>query len=62
MDETKSIVVGNLIACVIGIVGYIIKLNHKRIRSKCCNRDCTTSVDVEDTTPQNNLKITIPPT
>lgn len=25
--------------------------NHKRIRSVCCGKSCTTSMDVENTTP-----------
>ena len=61
MDSTQSLGLAALLTSFATIVAYIVKLNHKRIRSKCCNQDCTTSVDVEDTTPpKEDLKITIP--
>lgn len=60
MDSTQSIGIAGLVTSLGTILAYLIKLNHKRIRSKCCNKDCTTSLDVEDTTPENKLKITIP--
>lgn len=31
------------------IIGYI---NHKRIRSRCCGKEISSSIDIEDTTPQ----------
>ena len=34
------------------VSAFLIRFNHKRIRSKCCGKDCISSVDVEDTTPQ----------
>ena len=62
MDTTQSLALGTLISTLGAMVAYIVKLNHKRIRSKCCDRDCTTSLDVESTTPPDNkLKINIPP-
>jgi hypothetical protein len=65
MDQTQSIGLAGLVTSLAAISAYLIKLNHKRIRSKCCGKDCTTSLDVEDTTPTNSdtkeqLKITIP--
>jgi hypothetical protein len=65
MDQTQSIGLAGLVTSLAAISAYLIKLNHKRIRSKCCGKDCTTSLDVEDTTPSNSdtkeqLKITIP--
>lgn len=36
------------------ILGYIYqKVNHHRIRSRCCGKDFDASVDVEDTTPKS---------
>ena len=63
MDSTQSIGLAGLITSLASIAAYLIKLNHKRIRSKCCGKDCITSLDVEDTTPPDtkDLKITIPP-
>ncbi len=68
MDETQSIGLAGLVTSLAAIAAYIVKLNHKRIRSKCCGKDCTTSLDVEDTTPpsidlesnKEGMKITIP--
>jgi hypothetical protein len=60
METVQSLGLAGLITTLATITAYLIKLNHKRIRSKCCNKDCTTSLDVEDTTPQKDLKITIP--
>jgi len=39
---------------VIGIV------NHKRVRSVCCNRRLEVSVDIESTTPPNKLELKLP--
>jgi hypothetical protein len=33
------------------VVPFFTAANHKRIRSVCCGLGCTTSMDVEDTTP-----------
>jgi len=65
MDQSQSIGLAGLITSVTAIAAYLVKLNHKRIRSKCCSKDCITSIDVEDTTPPNTetkeqIKITIP--
>jgi hypothetical protein len=61
METAESLGLAGLLTSVATIIAYLIKLNHKRIRSKCCNKDCTTSIDVEDTTPpKEELKITIP--
>lgn len=46
------------------IVGIIVKLNHKRVRSSCCGRKIDVSLDVDNTTPPNkkpsNIKIPEP--
>ena len=36
------------ISVVTAVIGFI---NHKRIRSKCCGREMSASVDIENTTP-----------
>jgi len=61
MDNIQSMALGSLISFSAGILAWVIKLNHHRVRSKCCNRDCTTSIDVEETTPVDNGKIIPPP-
>jgi len=38
---------------IIFILGYIYKkVNHHRIRSRCCGKDFDASLDVEETTPK----------
>jgi len=59
MSDTQTLVAGGVgtgftIALFIlyrVIVPAYTAVNHKRIRSVCCGRNCTTSLDVEDTTP-----------
>jgi len=35
-------------------------VNHHRVRSNCCGKEMVVSVDVEQTTPHQDLKINIP--
>ena len=58
MDQTQLIGIVSLIVSSTGLLGYLVKLNHKRLRSTCCNITCIASVDLEETTPP--AKITIP--
>jgi hypothetical protein len=58
MDQAQLLGMVSLIVSSTGLIGYLVKLNHKRLRSTCCNITCVTSVDLEETTPP--LKITIP--
>ncbi len=39
---------------------YLI-INHKRIRSTCCNKEIVTSIDIENTTPPNEKKESFKP-
>jgi hypothetical protein len=40
------------ISMVMMIIGTVISvMNHKRIRSACCNREAVVSLDIEPTTP-----------
>lgn len=42
-----------IIALIVSVGGTIIGIiNHKRIRSNCCGKDVTASIDIENTTPQ----------
>ena len=47
-----------VISVATAIIGFI---NHKRIRSKCCGRDMSVSVDIENTTPPNAAGAAAPP-
>jgi len=60
MDPTQGFSLGSLISILVILIAYIAKINHKRIRSTCCNQLCITSIDVEATTPPEELKIKLP--
>jgi hypothetical protein len=68
MEATQYVAITTLVTTLGSVMVYCLKVNHKRIRSKCCNNHCTSSVDVEDTTPPKpkesepkpELRITIP--
>jgi len=61
MDPTQGYALGGLLTTLVGISGYLIKLNHHRIKSTCCNKVCISSIDFEaNTPPDQNLRITIP--
>jgi hypothetical protein len=50
----------SIVAIVISIGGTILSIiNHKRIRSNCCGKEISASLDVENTTPPD-LKIEVP--
>ena len=60
--QVESFGIGTGAMVVLGIAYRIyLAVNHHRLRSVCCNRACTTSIDVEETTPSKDLKIKIPP-
>jgi hypothetical protein len=59
--QVESFGVGTGAMVVLGIAYRIyLAVNHHRLRSMCCNRVCTSSIDVEETTPSKELKIKIP--
>ena len=64
MDPSGIIAIVSLVVSVAGSALAII--NHKRIRSNCCGKELTTSIDIENTTPpkpevpQEALKISVP--
>jgi hypothetical protein len=51
----------SILAIVVSVMGSILAIiNHKRVRSKCCGKELSTSLDIEDTTPPKDLAIKIP--
>ena len=48
MDGNITGGVAIFVSVATAIIGII---NHKRIRSKCCGREMSASVDIENTTP-----------
>jgi hypothetical protein len=56
---------GSFIATIVGssaiILGALAKLNHKRLRSKCCGEEKVISVDIDDTSPKKAEPIVVQP-
>jgi hypothetical protein len=51
-----------MVALLVSVGGVILGIiNHKRLRSNCCGRKMEVSVDVENTTPPNTVKLSDPP-
>ena len=59
MEEGGSIsgYVALAVALATTLIGIV---NHKRIRSNCCGKKAEVSLDIENTTPPEDLKITVP--
>jgi hypothetical protein len=56
----ESFGVGSGVMAILGIAYRIyLAVNHKRVKSVCCNQACVSQIDVEETTP-GELKIKIP--
>ena len=49
MDQSTIIAISGLVVSIAGSVLAIV--NHKRIRSKCCDKKLEVSLDIESTTP-----------
>jgi len=59
MSTSEIVAYVSLAVSVAGIVLGVI--NHKRVRSKCCGHNLEASFDVENTTPPDSLRISVPP-
>jgi hypothetical protein len=55
MDTTNILGLAGFGVSMVGVV--YTALNHKRVRSKCCGRVIEASLDVEDTTPVDKVKV-----
>lgn len=61
MDNYASGGIGAGAVVVLGIAYRVyLAVNHHRVRSNCCGKELVVSVDVEQTTPPQDLKINIP--
>jgi hypothetical protein len=48
---------GGIGASIIAFLGLIYTaLNHKKIRSKCCGREVSASIDIEPSSPEKSEK------
>ena len=56
-SEAITSYVAIAISCATAIIGVI---NHKRLRSVCCNKKLEVSLDIEDTTPPKKLELKLP--
>jgi len=58
MDSYASGGIGATAVIVMGIIYRIyLSINHHRIRSTCCGREVSASIDIEDTTPKKVSKV-----
>jgi hypothetical protein len=56
----ESFGVGTGAMALLGVLYRVyLAVNHRRVRSVCCNQACVSQIDVEETTP-GDLKIKIP--
>jgi hypothetical protein len=61
MDNYASGGIGAGAVVVLGIAYRVyLAVNHHRVRSNCCGKELVVSVDVEQTTPPQQLKIKVP--
>lgn len=61
MDNYASGGIGAGAVVVLGILYRVyLAVNHHRVRSNCCGKELVVSVDVEQTTPPQDLKIKVP--
>ena len=62
MDNVTSGGIGAGAVVALGIAYRIyLAVNHHRVRSSCCGKEISASIDIEQTTPpRTELKITIP--
>jgi hypothetical protein len=59
MTDSESIT--SYVAIAISILTALVgAINHKRVRSVCCNRKLEVSLDIETTTPPNKLDLKLP--
>jgi hypothetical protein len=64
MDNYTSGGIGASIVLALGIAYRIYTaINHRRVRSTCCGKELSASIDVETTTPpaEKSLRINSPP-
>lgn len=58
---TDSEAITSYVAIALSILTAVVgALNHKRIRSVCCNKKLEVSLDIETTTPPNKLELKLP--
>lgn len=57
--EAQIIAWSSIATSALVLLGALVKLNHKRLRSNCCNKELEVSIDVEDTTPKNTEPLSI---
>lgn len=52
--DSQTAFVSTIISCSCLIVAALAKMNHKRLRSTCCDKEVIVSLDLEDTTPKKD--------
>jgi hypothetical protein len=59
--DNNSLTIAGVSAAFTAAAGILYKIyiaiNHKRIRSTCCNKEVVTSIDLENTTPPPEIVV-----
>lgn len=55
MDQSTAIAIAGIVISVAGSIFAVV--NHKRIRSKCCDKKLEVSLDIDNTTPPTVLEV-----
>lgn len=55
--DSQTAFISTLISGSCLIIAALAKMNHKRLRSTCCDKEVSISIDLENTTPKNDEPI-----
>ena len=55
--DSQTAFISTIISAGCLILAAVAKMNHKRLRSTCCDKEVVLSIDLEDTTPKKEEPI-----
>jgi len=58
--DSQTAFISTLVSCSCLILAAVAKMNHKRLRSTCCDKEVIVSLDLEDITPKKEAIILKP--
>jgi hypothetical protein len=62
MDSTATIIgsyLGYVSMIVMGIGSIVALVNHRTLRSRCCGREASVSLDIDATTPEKKPEVKV---
>ena len=57
--EAQIVAYTSIATSILVVLGALLRINHKRVRSTCCEKELEVSIDVEDTTPKKSEPLSI---